>query len=225
MIASGQVEVRIHTRGTLHAKAYIFDYRVPQPNSHGVGIIGSSNLTEPGLSSNTELNVQVDDAANILTGEGMHHDLCLWFDQLWADAKPFSSELMAELRESWALNVARPYDVYLKMLFELVRSRLEEDHSNIILPEELSLAAYQKVAVHQAIGMVNDYQGAFIADVVGVGKSFVRCCCRPILLRVGTTASPHHLPAFAGRDVEGIQPALAPERRNCSYEYAPRERQ
>ncbi|MDP2919395.1 MAG: helicase-related protein [Dehalococcoidia bacterium] len=173
LITSGKIEVKVYTRGTLHAKAYIFDYRHPQPNSKGIGIVGSSNLTEPGLTVNSELNVQVDDDANVMTGEGLHRDLCTWFDRLWADAKPFSTELMNELKESWALTVARPYDVYLKMLFELVRSRLEGDGSKLILPEEIPLAAYQKVAVQQAIRMVDQYGGAFVADVVGVGKTFV----------------------------------------------------
>lgn len=173
LIAKGKIDVRIYTRGVLHAKAYIFDYRVPQPNSRGIGIVGSSNLTEPGLTSNTELNVQVDDDANILTSEGLHRDLCEWFDNLWAEAKPFTVELMRELQESWALAVAHPYDVYLKMLFEIVRGRLEDDATKLVLPEEIPLAAYQKVAVHQAIGMVKTYRGAFVADVVGVGKSFI----------------------------------------------------
>lgn len=173
LIADGKLDVRVYTRGVLHAKAYIFDYRNPQPNSRGIGIIGSSNLTEPGLTSNTELNVQVDDNADIITGEGLHQDLCEWFEPLWKEAKPFSPELMIELKESWALSIARPYDVYLKMLFELVRGRLEGDEARLVLPGEIPLAAYQKVAVQQAIRMVNQYGGAFVADVVGVGKSFV----------------------------------------------------
>lgn len=173
LIANGKMDIRIYTRGVLHAKAYIFDYRHPQPNSNGIGIVGSSNLTEPGLASNTELNVQVDDDADLFTHEGLHSDLCEWFDKLWAEAKPFSEHLLTELRSSWAMAVANPYDVYLKMLFELVRNRLEDDGSRLILPEDIPLASYQKVAVHQSIGMVQNYGGAFIADVVGVGKSFV----------------------------------------------------
>lgn len=173
LIEDGTLDVRVFTRGTLHAKAYVFDYKTPQPNSRGIGIIGSSNLTEPGLTSNTELNVQVDDDADIITGEGLHRDLCAWFDALWDDARPFSVELMRELRESWAMSIARPYDVYLKMLFEMVRSQLEGDSSRLLLPDEIPLAAYQKVAVQQAVRMIDQYGGAFVADVVGVGKSFV----------------------------------------------------
>jgi superfamily II DNA or RNA helicase len=173
LIASGKVEVRVYTRSILHAKAYIFDYRQPQPNSFGIGIIGSSNLTGPGLSTNTELNVQVDDNANVITSEGMHRDLCDWFGHLWDEAKPFSAELMQELNQSWAMALARPYDVYLKMLFELVRSRVEGDSSRVILPGDIPLAPYQKVAVMQGIRMIDQYGGAFAADVVGVGKTFI----------------------------------------------------
>src|SRR5438552_13467023 len=37
----------------------------------------------------------------------------------------------------------------------------------------IRLTDYQKVAVRQAVQIVKDYGGAFVADVVGLGKSYI----------------------------------------------------
>ena len=49
----------MYTKGRLHAKAYIFNYKQNGRYETGISIVGSSNLTLAGLSSNTELNVVV----------------------------------------------------------------------------------------------------------------------------------------------------------------------
>jgi len=70
----------------------------------------------------------------------------------------------------------RPYDIYLKTLFELVRDRLTgEDAQDVLWDDEITsrLANFQKAAVRQAVGMLKKYGGAFVADVVGLGKSFI----------------------------------------------------
>ena len=57
MITNKKLKVKVYTKGRLHAKAYIFDYK--QGYETGTSIVGSSNLTLAGLTSNTELNVVV----------------------------------------------------------------------------------------------------------------------------------------------------------------------
>ena len=64
----------------------------------------------------------------------------------------------------------------MKTLYALVRDRLEgEDDKDILWDDEITkrLADFQKVAVRQAVQMVKDYGGAFVADVVGLGKSYI----------------------------------------------------
>jgi hypothetical protein len=64
----------------------------------------------------------------------------------------------------------------MKTLYTLVRDRLEgEDDKDILWDDEITkrLADFQKVAVRQAVQMTRDFGGAFVADVVGLGKSYI----------------------------------------------------
>lgn len=177
MIEEKQLKVKVYTKGRLHAKAYIFDYKnlyddkgkpVPPPNK-GSAIVGSSNLTLAGISDNTELNVKIE-------GDGNHAELTRWFDQLWDEAQDFEAHLMNELNQSWAARLVKPYDIYMKTLYTLVKDRLEEEKgAEILWDDEITrdLADFQKVAVYQAIQKIRDYGGCFVADVVGLGKSYI----------------------------------------------------
>jgi len=177
MIEEKRLKVKVYTKGRLHAKAYIFDYKnlyddkgkpVPPPNK-GSAIVGSSNLTLAGISDNTELNVRIE-------GDGNHAELTRWFDQLWDEAQDFEAHLMNELNQSWAARLAKPYDIYMKTLYTLVKDRLEEEKgAEILWDDEITrdLADFQKVAVYQAIQKIRDNGGCFVADVVGLGKSYI----------------------------------------------------
>ena len=127
MVEEGRLKVRVYTKGRLHAKAYIFDYSHPLLGNAGVAIVGSSNLTLSGIESNTELNVVVyDNAANPNDPtSGNHGKLTGWFDELWDESQDFEDYLMHELKNSWAMQLATPYDVYMKTLYTLVRDRLD----------------------------------------------------------------------------------------------------
>lgn len=177
MIEKGRLEVRIYTKGRLHAKAYIFDYgkvydqngNLLERNEKGIAIAGSSNLSLSGISNNTELNV-------IVNGNNNHAALTDWFNQLWEEAEDFNANLMQEMQKSWAVAPTPPYDIYMKTLYMLVRDRLEEENPVELLSDDeitKQLADFQKVAVNQAVNIINEYGGCFISDVVGLGKSFI----------------------------------------------------
>jgi superfamily II DNA or RNA helicase len=168
LIEEKRLEVKVYTKGRLHAKAYIFDYK-DGPYENGIAVVGSSNLTLSGLTHNTELNV-------VVHGNDNHERLGKWFDALWDDAEDFEAHLMDELKQSWAAAFATPYDIYMKTLFALVADRLEDGEGKEILWDDeitRSLADFQKVAVRQAIQMIRDHGGAFVSDVVGLGKSYI----------------------------------------------------
>lgn len=168
LIEEKRLEVKVYTKGRLHAKAYIFDYK-DGPYENGIAVVGSSNLTLSGLTHNTELNV-------VVHGNDNHERLGKWFDALWDDAEDFEAHLMDELKQSWAAALATPYDIYMKTLYALVSDRLEDGEGKEILWDDeitRSLADFQKVAVRQAIQMIRDHGGAFVSDVVGLGKSYI----------------------------------------------------
>jgi superfamily II DNA or RNA helicase len=169
LIEQGRLKVRVYTKGRLHAKAYIFDYKEDGRYEKGIAIVGSSNLTLSGITHNTELNV-------VVQGNENHAELGRWFDELWNESHEFDETLMHELQQSWALASVRPYDIYMKALYHLVKDRLEGIESREILwDDEITrdLADFQKVAVRQAVDIIRSYRGAFVADVVGLGKSYI----------------------------------------------------
>lgn len=165
LISEGRLKVKVYTRSRLHAKAYIFDYPTDR-FERGLAIVGSSNLSLAGLRDNTELNVLVH-------GNGNHDQLHAWFTKLWEDAEPFSTELMTELKSSWALDESiTPYELYLKVLYHLTKDRLEEP--DVPMPADFPpLADFQWAAVKSAIRILKLRHGVFISDVVGLGKSFI----------------------------------------------------
>ena len=177
MIEEKRLKVRVYTKGRMHAKAYIFDYgkvydkggKAVDRHEKGIAIVGSSNLTLSGVTHNTELNV-------VVQGNDNHAELVRWFNDLWKESRDFDEALMQEMKQSWAAAQVTPYDVYMKTLYTLVKDRLEgTDDQDILWDDEITkrLADFQKVAVRQAVQMIRDYGGAFVADVVGLGKSYI----------------------------------------------------
>ncbi len=167
LLKENKIKVRVYTKGVLHAKAYIVDY--PEGRyERGSAIIGSSNLSLSGISSNTELNV-------VVPGNENHEKLSEWFDNLWDDSEEFDKSLMHVLESSWAINEPTPYELYLKVVYELVKDRLDEDEKvykpkGEAVPE---LFNFQKDAVVQARSILNEYHGVILADVVGLGKTYM----------------------------------------------------
>ena len=169
MIEEKRLKVRVYTKGRLHAKAYIFNYYDDGRYEKGIAIVGSSNLTLSGITHNTELNV-------VVQGNDNHAELTKWFNELWDEARDFDAALMDEMKQSWAVAAVRPYDIYMKTLYTLVKDRLEGgDEREILWDDEITsrLADFQKVAVKQAVQIIRDYGGTFVSDVVGLGKSYI----------------------------------------------------
>ena len=176
-IEEKRVKVKVYTKGRLHAKAYIFDYGQvfdaqgrPLPRDQkGCAIVGSSNLTLAGLTHNSELNVKV-------FGDANHAELTAWFTRLWDEARDFDEVLMQELGQSWAMAKVTPYEVYLKALYEFVRDRLEDESGREFLWQSeitAALADFQRNAVKRTVQIIRQYNGAFVSDVVGLGKSYI----------------------------------------------------
>lgn len=177
LIETERLHVRVYTKGRLHAKAYIFDYgpiydaqgRLQPREENGIAVVGSSNFTLSGVTTNTELNV-------VVHGNDNHAALTAWFEELWGEAQDFEAELMHELQQSWPLAQVTPYEIYLKALYELVRDQLEgAKAADFLWRDDITgvLTTFQEHAVLQAIQMIERYGGCFVSDVVGLGKSYI----------------------------------------------------
>ncbi|MFH2027402.1 MAG: helicase-related protein [bacterium] len=183
LIAQKKVKVKVYTRHPLHAKAYIFKYKqeiATAAASEGIGVIGSSNLTISGFYHNTELNTYV-------RGQKNYEEMNAWFDRLWAEAVPFEDTLKELFEESWALKTVNPYDIYILTLYHLSKASIERQTEQIWFWENpdymdrlvsrfkkmKDLYPFQKVAIMQGYQWVNKYNGVFISDVVGLGKTYI----------------------------------------------------
>ncbi len=165
LVILGRLEVRAYPRGFLHAKAYLCWY-----DNHaepGAAIVGSSNFTLAGFTGNTELNVRV-------TGDDEMDVLKEWFESLWDDSVDISSQVEQNLAESWAVKQYTPYTIYLKALFELYGKDLGSDEPLPLEPaRQVELANFQLDAVRRGLDMIRSYGGCYVADVVGLGKTFI----------------------------------------------------
>ncbi|MFQ3675135.1 MAG: helicase-related protein [Endomicrobiia bacterium] len=160
LLKNPEWEVRFYNKGFLHGKAYIFDK---------LAIVGSSNFTYSGLTSNTELNAVLDEAHSRYIKEE-------WFNKLWNESIDFKQELIKILDESkFGTKEYPPYSVFIKSLYELQKEDLIFDyHPSELLPEsEVDLSNFQEDAVKRIYSRLKTYNGVLIADSVGLGKTWI----------------------------------------------------
>ena len=160
--------VKLFLKHPLHAKLYLL-FR-SDPVNPIVGYLGSSNLTQAGLSTQGELNVDVLD-----------HDACqklaVWFEDRWNDrwCIDISEDLADIIEESWAREtLIPPHHIYVKMAYHLsqeARAGLAEFR----IPKEFrgKLLDFQAAAVKIAAHHLNQRGGVLIGDVVGLGKTLM----------------------------------------------------
>lgn len=163
-IRSGKIKCKIYNKKKFHAKAYITYSRaaVAPP----VALVGSSNFTYSGLTQNLELNVRISSEAEVMILQD-------WYEKHWDDAEDISDEIIKIIEKH--IREYTPFEVYVKSLHEFYKghevttSEWEQNHS--VLYKEIS--QYQKEAYHSLIQISNQWNGAFLCDGVGLGKTFV----------------------------------------------------
>jgi len=172
-ITNGKIQIKAHPEKNLHAKIYIFKPKEFNEYSTGSVITGSSNLTEPGLGSrdksNYEFNVELRDFDDIRFASEE-------FEMLWADSVDILSVDISSLEKDTYLNDEfTPFELYMKLLIEYFGQRIEYDPTNIdlLLPEKYKKLTYQSEAAIEGYEKLIRYNGFFLADVVGLGKTIV----------------------------------------------------
>ena len=162
-IKTGQIECRVYRKDKFHAKAFITHAHMDVIGSSA--LVGSSNLTLPGLTENIELNVQITGAPVAVLQE--------WYEEHWDRAEDVTPEILQVIERH--THEYMPFDVYARSLqqyflgHEQTASEWEENDSKIYPV----LAKYQRDGYLGVIKRANNHGGAFLCDGVGLGKTFV----------------------------------------------------
>ena len=170
-LKSGKLEMRMYLDAPIHAKVYIMRKDPKQvPDTFGSVITGSSNFSEAGLVNNLEFNVELKDYADVKFALDK-------FEDLWDKGVDIrDTYIEAVQQKTWMKDDITPYELYLKTLYEFFKEEINSDKElnlDKLLPAGYMRLQYQLDAVVQAKKVLDAYNGVFISDVVGLGKTYI----------------------------------------------------
>lgn len=177
-----------------HAKAYLFNPE-KKDDRNKFFISGSSNLTEAGiglkLTNNIELNIAETGNNN------QYKELVAWFEALWLRPQAHNEKIIVapdgtkskiDFKQYLINEIERifikytPRELYYKVLFELFGNQLLETENDPDFNKQMgrledsvvykTLYEFQKKGVLSLIRMLQKYDGAILADAVGLGKTW-----------------------------------------------------
>lgn len=171
LIKSDALEVKIYRNPRLHAKAYIFG---ELGEADSIGIIGSSNFTRAGLTSNAELNFLTEDYHIVEfkpTSEKQQNGHIVWFDELWQDAEDWTGEFSQIIIDSPVGDCTYgAYDAYIKTLMEVFPEELQSVDPFDKDIEEV-LHPFQNQNALDLRRKLDRLGVAMLSDSVGLGKT------------------------------------------------------
>ena len=184
-----KVVIKNIQRNFCHAKTYIYSDKDTRKSYR---IIGSSNLTDAGLGLRDSSNVELNTACH--SEDNDFRELKKWFQYQWekvasdkielpnkgkikVNVKEYIIELIKNLFKKYT-----PEQLYYKVLYELFKEdllslSLDADFKREIEHLEVTeiyrtLYPYQQKGALSLIKMLQKYNGAILADAVGLGKTW-----------------------------------------------------
>lgn len=177
-----------------HAKSYLFNPD-KKDDRNKYFISGSSNLTEAGIGLKQTNNIELNIAE---TGNNnQYKELVVWFDALWVRPQahkektlvaPDGTKSKIDFKQYLINEIERifikytPRELYYKVLFELFGNQLLETENDPDFNRQIgrlensvvynTLYDFQKKGVLSLIRMLQKYNGAILADAVGLGKTW-----------------------------------------------------
>ncbi|MGE0932554.1 helicase-related protein [Peijinzhouia sedimentorum] len=177
-----------------HAKSYLFNPE-KKDDRNKYFVSGSSNLTEAGIGLKKTNNIELNIAE---TGNNnQYKELVAWFDTLWVRPQahkektlvaPNGSKSKIDFKEYLINEIEQifikytPRELYYKVLFELFGNQLLEAENDPDFNRQIgrlensviynTLYEFQKKGVLSLIRMLQKYNGAILADAVGLGKTW-----------------------------------------------------
>ena len=174
-LIDSKLELRAHPSKKIHAKFYILYPDNYNQHCFGAAITGSSNLSGNGLGigdeKQYEFNVKLTQYDDVQFAKNE-------FEQLWEEAKnvPINAEdYKATLDKTYLKSDVTPYELYIKMLMEYFSDRVLaiDNDDPFDMPDGYSKFDYQADAVIEGYQKLIRYDGFFLADVVGLGKTVI----------------------------------------------------
>lgn len=162
-----KLEIRAYPSKNIHAKVYIGKFK-PEDRDYGFVITGSSNFSESGFVANREFNVELRSKRDVLFAEDQ-------FNTLWKESVDISEDFIDTIQnKTWLNDQILPYELYLKLIYEYLEEDINlADEFEPFLPDGFMKLKYQHQAAIQAKKILETYNGVFLADVVGLGKTFI----------------------------------------------------
>lgn len=184
-----KVKIKTLRPNFCHAKTYIFKSAGNKAEKNYF-IAGSSNLTEAGIglkkSSNIELNIYE-------TGTNSNYtEMLNWFRDLWENKEAketievdgkihsFKEHIISELKK--IIKEYTPEELYYKVLYELFKDEVNQHRDDPDFMRDFgklentaiyqNLFEFQRKGVLNLVRMLQDYDGAILADAVGLGKTW-----------------------------------------------------
>lgn len=186
------VQMRAEIPDFCHAKAYLF--RNSNPHNQSYYVTGSSNLTPAGIGLKKVPNVELNIAETCNRSNNDYCELHKWYEDVWGAARtevpedsenrkspkvPVKEYFIRKIREYF--RTYTPEEIYYKVLYELFSADMELENG-IEHQKDMSLLQtsviwktlfnYQQKGVISLIKMLRKYNGAILADAVGLGKTF-----------------------------------------------------
>lgn len=167
-IRSGKIRCKVYKKDKFHAKTYITHARQEVVGSFA--LVGSSNLTLPGITENIELNVQIAGSPVAVLQE--------WYEEHWNNAEDVTAEILQVIERH--TREYSPFEVYIRALHEFCQGHsLTSNEWEAAGPEHGGsrmypvLDHYQKEGYHALMDIARQFGGAFLCDGVGLGKTFI----------------------------------------------------
>jgi len=174
-LISGKIQIKAHPSHKIHAKVYISRYK-EDDKEYGSVITGSSNFSYSGLVGQYEFNVELKDSYDVKYALKQ-------FEQLWKEAVDVSEDYVETVQSrTWLNDKLQPYLLYLKTLYEYFKEDINLDQTfEAEMPEGFLELEYQKQATLSAYKILQAYNGVFLSDVVGLGKTYISALLAKLL--------------------------------------------
>ncbi len=168
LIKQKKLEFRAYPHADIHSKVYISRFS-EDDRDYGRVITGSSNFSASGLTENLEFNVELKNSSDVQFALNK-------FEKLWADSIDITQDYVETVREkTWMNRSITPYEIFLKVLYEWFEDDIEiaDSDEDVYFPDGFRKLHYQQQAVSSALKILDAYNGVFLSDVVGLGKTYV----------------------------------------------------